>query len=179
MLSSLGPGCRRLRDGCCFWSQPYSLTNGQICISIKLSIFSLDLQGGVKTYAVQAGLERFRRTLKWASGLASLMLIAVLIAVVQVLPASWRVITLCFVGGVILGSAVYAVIAQRNSLGVTSLSRELSWLYLGLTYAVFRILPLILLMRLSLSDPRMAAATAFAILILLIESRFFLCYRYE
>lgn len=140
--------------------------------------YESDLKMGIKTYAVLVGPASARKTLKWIAGLTSLWLIAVFLYVVLLLP-EWRVITIPAVGITVFACALYILIIRRSSEKETSLVRELPWLYLGLTYAVLRLLPLVLLIRLSFQESSMWAAVAFIVVILMIESRFVLRYHYE
>jgi 1,4-dihydroxy-2-naphthoate octaprenyltransferase len=140
--------------------------------------YASDLKGGVTTYAVRIGPDRARKTLKAAAWLSSLWSTAVILSLLRLLP-QWRALLLFAVGGTVLGCGAYAFFVRHSSQRVTPLVHELSWLYLGLTFAVFRILPLALMIRLSLRDPNMGAAAALMFLFLLIESWFFLRYRYE
>ncbi len=141
--------------------------------------YESDLKMGTKTYAVLVGPDYARKTLKWISGLTSLWLIGVFMYVALLLPA-WRAVIIPAIGTTVLACGFYIFIIRRQSSGKkTSLVRELSWLYLGLTYAILRILPLILVVRLSFRDPSMWAAVAFTVVILMVEFWFFLRYHYE
>ncbi len=136
-----------------------------------------DLKGGIDTYAVRVGIDRARKTLRGAAALSSLASLVVLSALFQKLP-EWRAAILLAAAGTVLGCGVYARLARRSPQNETSLTRELPWFYLGITYAVFRVLPLVLMIRLSMQNPNMRPAAALTIFILLIESLFFLRYRY-
>jgi len=113
-----------------------------------------DRTSGTLTYSVAVGLERARRSLKWISRLTSLWLLATLVFVVLSTP-TWR----GAIGGagvaVVLAACLYARKQRRSPDETTELLRELPWPYLGLTYALFRIIPLILLARLAASEPTM------------------------
>jgi 4-hydroxybenzoate polyprenyltransferase len=140
--------------------------------------YESDLKMGTKTYAVLAGPENARKTLKWISWLASLWLVVVVLFVALLLP-EWRVIIIPAVSTTALACIFYIFITRRSFVKETSLVRELPGLYLGLTYAVLRLLPLVLLIRLSLWEPSMWAAFALTVIILAVESWFFLRYHYE
>lgn len=140
--------------------------------------YESDLKMGTKTYAVLVGPEYARKTLKWISGLTSLWLIVVFLYVALLVPA-WRTVIILAVGSTVLACGFYIFITRRSFRNETSLVRELSGLYLGLTYAILRILPLVLIVRLSLREPSMWAAAVFIIIILVVESWFFLRYHYE
>ena len=141
--------------------------------------YESDLKMETKTYVVLVGPGYARNTLKWISGLTSLWLIGVFIYVALLLPA-WRAVIIPAVGTTVLACGLYIFIIRRQSSGKkTLLVRELSWFYLGLTYAILRILPLVLFVWLSFRDPSMWAAVALTVVILMVESWFFLRYHYE
>lgn len=140
--------------------------------------YESDLKMGTKTYAVLVGPDYARKSLKWVAGLSSLWFLAVFLYVSLLLP-EWRAIIILAVVVTVLACGFYIFITRRSSRNETSLVRELSWLYLGLTYAIFRILPLILIVRLSFREPSMWAAVALTVVILVVESWFFLRYHYE
>ena len=60
-----------------------------------------------------------------------------------------------------------------------SLAKELPWHYLGLTYAVFRVIPLILLVHLALREPALWTLVAAAAVWTLVESWHSIRYRYR
>ena len=79
----------------------------------------------------------------------------------------------------VLASAVFTKVLRQRPGKTLALVRELSWLYLGLTYASFRILPLILSVRLALQEPTMWLAVGVFGLLLMVESWYAVHYRYE
>ena len=136
--------------------------------------YESDYKIGTKTYAVFVGPGYARKTLTWISGLNSLWLVVVFLYVALLVPA-WRAVIILAV----LACGFYIFITRRSSRNETSLVRELSGIYLGLAYAILRILPLVLIVRLSLREPSMWAAVALTVVILMVESWFFLRYHYE
>jgi 4-hydroxybenzoate polyprenyltransferase len=140
--------------------------------------YESDLKMGTKTYAVLAGPDRARKILKWISWLTSLWLLAVFLYI-ALFVYEWRAIIILVVGFAVLACAFYIFLSRRTSGLETSLVRELPWTYLGLTYAVLRLLPLVLLVRLSFHDPSMLVSVALTGVILMAESWFFLEYHYE
>ena len=138
--------------------------------------YEADSRQGRGTYAVRAGIERARRTLAWAAGLASLAMAALLIwLAVELLPV-WATLV---AGALVLSSGVYARLARRNAHRATVLVRELPWHYLALTYTVFRILPPILFAQLALHEPMLWIVAAATGLVLVGDSWNFIRYRYR
>ena len=136
-----------------------------------------DRQRANSTYAVRVGVARARRTLGWAAGLASASMLGVLAFLAFEL-ADWG-LAIAAAG---LGVAVAAALAARSRRGAgkaSALVRELPCHYLGLTYAAFRIVPLLLLVRLAVEEPTMWATAAAAALWCLVESWQAVAYRYE
>lgn len=140
--------------------------------------YEADRRSGTRTYAVRAGRENARRGLKWAARLASLSLLAVIAYTVLMLPR-WQMVVLPATAGIVLAAAVHAQVARRRPGRVSALESELSWPYLGLTYAAFRLLPLILLLRIALRDSTMWLVALAAGSLILIESVYSINYRYE
>jgi 4-hydroxybenzoate polyprenyltransferase len=140
--------------------------------------YESDFETGTKTFAVSSGLENARRSLTWISLLASLWLFIVFFYVAFKLP-TWRATV--FLAGVVtfLACGLYIFMAKRSSKNATHLVRELSWFYLGISYAVLRILPLVLFVLLSLEEPSTWYAVAFLAAILIAESWLLLRYQFE
>ncbi len=137
-----------------------------------------DRGSGMWTYAALAGPDRARRSLKWAAALASVSTLGVL-AFVTLSVATWRPA----IGGTgvvaALAVAAYAGRVRRRPDGASALLRELPPTYLGLTYAVFRILPLVLLARLAVEESTMWSVFGVVALLLAVESWHVFRYRYE
>ena len=138
-----------------------------------------DLGPGTRTYAVRAGTERARRTLRFASGIAALWFAGVIIFVSLALEPAWRAIVPASAVLVVLGSAHYSASSKRKGRKETPLVQKLSFTYLGTSYALFRAIPVILMVRLAFRDPALGAAAAAAILLVGAESLFVYSYRYE
>ncbi len=102
-----------------------------------------DASGGIRTYAVQAGLENARRSLRWSAALASLSLLALLICSLVIFPAG-RIPKALGAAG--FGAAWALFIFRPGALRAqdNALLRELPRYYLGLTLFTLRILPVIL-----------------------------------
>ena len=106
-----------------------------------------DLGKATRTYAVRAGLDRARSTLRRASLAASILLLAMLGAVLFLTsPAAPQFIAVLAIAvAVLAASRVYAARVNRDDSPTTSvLNKELPWLYLGLTYLLFCVLPPVL-----------------------------------
>ncbi|MBM4039721.1 MAG: hypothetical protein FJ290_14530 [Planctomycetes bacterium] len=102
-----------------------------------------DRSAGVRTYAVAAGLERARRTLMAAACLASASLAGVLAFVAVALPpwGPWVAGAALLIAG---AASAYAFLTRRRRGEATRLVAELPCHYLGLTYSLFRVLPVLL-----------------------------------
>ena len=135
-----------------------------------------DLKGRTQTYAVRVGLEKARRSLRWFAGGASLALLTVLMYSVSILP-EWRMFILLPTAGVLLFCALYVFFARKRSVHQTALVRELSWVYLGLTLAVFRIVPVVLFWR--LASETGSLWPVFGVIIILLSGESWLSYRYR
>lgn len=136
-----------------------------------------DTAANTRTYAVAAGLTRARHTLVWAARLASLALAAVLAFLATAMPLSAAPLP-AIAAAVALGAAVHAQAARRRP-GASSLIREVPSHYLGLTFALFRVLPVLLLARLAWGDAMMWIPAALAAVTSLLESAASLRYRYQ
>jgi 4-hydroxybenzoate polyprenyltransferase len=104
------------------------------------------------TYAVRVGRERARRTLQWAANLAVASIAAVMVYLALVLPPAGKGVVGVGVG-VAIAAAVNAQISMRRPEGASDLVRELPSHYLGLTFAVWWVLPPLLLGRLAIGQP--------------------------
>jgi hypothetical protein len=118
--------------------------------------YAADLRTGARTYAVQTGLDRARASLKVAAVIASLCLFA---AVVYLAAATDRaVIAAVLLGtlaaGMILSGVYAGRMKHRTAPPASALVRELPWFYLGLTFFVFYVLPVILYAVSALNEPR-------------------------
>jgi 4-hydroxybenzoate polyprenyltransferase len=138
-----------------------------------------DLRLGTRTYAVRAGAERARRALTLASGIAAVWFAGVIVYISTALPSPWKLVIPSTAVLVVLGSAYYAGTPKRMRQEGTPLVQKLSFYYLGTSYALFRAIPLILMVRLAFRHPALTAPAAAAILLVGIESLFVYSYRYE
>jgi len=141
--------------------------------------YGCDVAIGTRTYAVRAGLFRARTALRTVAGLAVLWFAGAIIFVSLNLDSAWKAIVPAAAILVVLGGALYAASSKKKGGTGTSLVRELPFLYLGLSYALFRAVPLVLMVRLASRNPALATAAAAAVLLVGAESLFVYSYRYE
>ena len=136
-----------------------------------------DRATGARTYAVAAGPDEARATLGWAAALASVAMVGgVACSAVSAGAWGWAV-----AGGALLtvvGMAAHVTRARRRP-GHTALVQELPRHYLGLTFALFRVVPAVLLLRLALTDPAMRGPAALFAMLLAAEMRHLVAYRYR
>jgi len=128
-----------------------------------------DQGSGIRTYAVDVGLERARRSLKWAAAVASGWLVGTLAFIAARLPP-WGIVVAGAGLATVLAAGAYAGVIRRQPERASPLLKELSWPYLGLTFAVFRVAPILLLARLAAHNPTLWALFAVAVLSLAVES---------
>ena len=121
--------------------------------------YEADLAAGTRTYAVAVGRERARRTLRWAASAAAVWLGATAAFVALRLP-SGGLIAAISTAGVALAAGFHVVVTRRRAGAPTAVVRELPSCYLALTLAVFRVLPLVLLARLTWRIPSMGVVLA-------------------
>jgi hypothetical protein len=115
-----------------------------------------DLHRATRTYAVRAGLDRARSTLRHASFVASIMLLGMLgLVLFLASPAAPQLIAVLTIAAAVLAvSRAYAARANRGDSPTASiLTRELPWFYLGLTYLLFCVLPPVLFFYLARREP--------------------------
>jgi len=140
--------------------------------------YEADRKSGTRTYAVLAGPERARRSLKWAACLASLSMLVALAFLTVAVPG-WRLITLAAVAAIVLAASGYIWMSRRHLARASALVRELPWFYLALTYALFRIVPLILFAHLAMLEPTMWVVFGLVGVLLFIESTYAARYHYD
>ena len=138
-----------------------------------------DARLGTRTYAVRVGTERARKTLRLASGIATAWFAGVIICLSMALTSGWKLAVPAACVLVVLASAYYSKASKRRSGAESPLVQKLSFIYLGTSYALFRVVPLILMVRLALRVPALTAPAAAGVLLVGIESLFVYSYRYE
>lgn len=142
--------------------------------------YSADSKTGTQTYAVQAGLSRARSSLKMASLITSICLAAMTayIAVIAGRAAVFIIVLITLISGMIL-SRIYIAGMKKQIECSSTLVRELPWFYLGLTFIVFYILPVILFLFAAWREPRMWGLVAVALFFLALMSMQSHRYQYE
>ena len=141
----------------------------------QVADYGADRMAGMRTFAVSAGLGRARLSLKFAAGLSALSLLSVLVFVAFQQPV-WGPCVSGACVAVVLAVGCYKAFRRSEE---SALVRELPWPYLGLTYAGFRVLPIMLFTRLALLEPRMWAVVCVVTLLVLLESWQLLRYPHE
>lgn len=102
-----------------------------------------DASGGIRTYAVQAGLKKARRSLRWSAGLASAALLALFISIIMIF-ADARLLIGLAAGIFALAWAFYKLRTDVRRTLDNKLFQELPWYYLASTLFTLRILAVIL-----------------------------------
>ena len=129
-----------------------------------------DLGRATQTYAVRAGLDRARSTLRHASLAASIMMLGMLgVVFFLASPAAPQlIVVLAITAAVLAASRAYAARANKNDSPTASiLTRELPWLYLGLTYLLFCALPPVLFLFSARREPWLFVPMTLSLLSLL------------
>jgi 4-hydroxybenzoate polyprenyltransferase len=125
---------------------------------------------GVETHAVLAGAARARRSLQFWAWLATLWFAFALVEATAFEPKGWRAAGLAIIAGVsIMGGLAGARLLRKFRPG-SSLIRELPPAYLASALAVFRLLPLILILRFCLEAPALWPVAGTAGLLVGLES---------
>jgi 4-hydroxybenzoate polyprenyltransferase len=135
-----------------------------------------DEDQGVRTHAVRAGAPAARRSLDgWARG-----------AVVGFVPALWaaldgqapgmKIAILAVTGVVVLGGSLVLSRQGQQARPGGSLVRELPAVYLASAYGLFRVLPLVLILRFALDAPALRPVMAAALGLVALDSLMLLRY---
>ncbi len=135
--------------------------------------FDVDAKSACRTYVVRIGLERARRELRWVAFAASASMIVVLASLLSQTTRSAIGITAVLA----VAAGMYASIARRTE-NSSCLIREVPSHYLGLTLALFRILPILLFIRLAVASSTMWIPTVVAAVTLMLESYLSFKYKY-
>jgi 4-hydroxybenzoate polyprenyltransferase len=140
--------------------------------------YDADSHRGIDTLAVRSGQTRSRKWLKNLSLLSSILFVSVFVLIARQFPG-WFVLICGLGAGVLVAAYVFVRVSKSRPSNSSSLVEELPWSYLGLTLALFRLLPVMLFLRLALIDDRMWIPCVVASAFLGLESFYNLCYRYE
>ncbi|MCJ7612083.1 MAG: UbiA family prenyltransferase [Candidatus Aminicenantes bacterium] len=140
----------------------------------------IDLEGdraqGVDTHAVLEGAARARQHLQYWAWLTTLWFGFVFVEATAAEPRVWRIAGLAIVVGVfVMGGLSVARLSRKLQPG-SSLARELPPAYLASAFAVFRLLPLILILRFCLEAPALWPVEGAAGLLVGVESLMFFRY---
>jgi len=130
-----------------------------------------DRAQGVETYAVLAGAGGARRNLRSVSYLTMLPFAFVLYDAAAAEPRGWRIATLSivFAAAVVVGLVIERV--MKRSKPDSAFIRELPSAYLASAFAVFRVLPLVLILRFCLETPALWPVGGTALILVAVESR--------
>ena len=140
--------------------------------------YEADSSRGRQTLAVGLGLRRAREVLGWLASAAAVVSFAPLVVVaLRVRP--WGAAIGFAAALVALAASAYARWARRGGERASALVSELPASYLGVSFAVLRVLPLALLGRVALAEPRVWVFFALAALVIAGESAHAFRYRYR
>ena len=140
--------------------------------------YDSDSSAGTRTFVVAQGLRLSRRRLRWVSNLTSALMMATLVFLAVEQPR-WGIPAALVCATIAMAAAFYIRRSRRRSAHESVLMDELPSYYLGLTYALFRIMPPILFARLALLEPGMWLIFGVSTFSLLVESWHSLKYRLE
>lgn len=134
--------------------------------------YGKDREQGQGTYVARVGLDRARRSLRFAFWLATAAMFIVLIWLAFGLGAKWEAVTAVVV---VIGAVPYL----RRGKAAGELVQELAPAYLALTFALWRIVPFLLFARLSLRVPALWGLTCLTSIVLLHDALVYRNYRYS
>jgi 4-hydroxybenzoate polyprenyltransferase len=119
--------------------------------------YHADLKNETQTFAVRAGLKRTRSILQSASLFASFSMLSVLIyAMFFVIQEKMLLIIILVMStATVAASGIYVRILNKKTKSSSDLVKELPWIYLGLTYLLFCVLPPVGFIFLALKEPLM------------------------
>jgi len=143
--------------------------------------YQVDFHVGIRTYAARAGIDLTRRSLRVVSLLASLSMITTIVFIIFLFKQEtvWWIIIAGTSIVVVSAVGIYVKYLKEKSEDVSDLIRELPWLYLGLTYLLFRMLPPVIFTYLAIKEPIIWILAAISFLSLIAESRYTIRYKYE
>jgi 4-hydroxybenzoate polyprenyltransferase len=143
--------------------------------------YQADLRNRTQTFAVKFGLDRTRKTLRLAAATASLfiMLLIVYSTLFLISETFLQVLAATSVLVILAAAGTYVSILKRKKRHVSDLVKELPWVYLGLTYLAFCILPPIGFTYMAFSEPLMGIIAALSALSLMSISWHSVQYKYS
>jgi 4-hydroxybenzoate polyprenyltransferase len=190
-----GLACYSLSTACAYAIFPWSWMGSDVILLALLTFavfmdkwvnlhfhqvidYDADSASETNTYAVRKGAEHARATLVWicsAATLAFILLIAYIciqypIIGLIVLVISWGITTMVY----------YFILKRSQSEHPDSLLLdELPWHYLGLTFALFRVVPFVGFSILLVQQPLIGVTSVLACGLIMLESAYSFKYRYE
>jgi hypothetical protein len=143
--------------------------------------YPADLKNGTRTYAVQAGLDRARSALRQAARITSLCLLSLTASIIVLASrALIQAIVLLTLAAAVAVSKIYTDRIKNHPFQRSSaLVRELPWIYLGLSFLVFYVLPPVLFFYSARQEPRIWILVVFSLFFLVGMSRQSLRYQYR
>jgi 4-hydroxybenzoate polyprenyltransferase len=143
--------------------------------------YHADLKNGTQTYAVRVGLKRTRSILRLASLFASFSMLSVLVyATFFVIEEKMlQIIILVMSTATVAASGIHVKILNKKTKSSSDLVKELPWIYLGLTYLLFCVIPPVGFIFLALKEPLMWIIVVLSALSLLGISLHSIRYKYS
>ncbi|UCC38330.1 MAG: UbiA family prenyltransferase [Candidatus Aminicenantes bacterium] len=140
--------------------------------------FEDDQRSGTLTFAVTAGISMARGSLRWMARLASFSMAGVLVFLAMRQPV-WGGFAAGLSAAALLAAGITLRKARSRQKVPSLLVKELPLHYLGLSWTVIRLVPLVLLAGLALDEPVMLLVFLPLLLLVLLDSRFLIRYRYK
>lgn len=143
--------------------------------------YRADVKNGTRTYALQAGLDRARSSLRQAARFSSLCMLSLIgFIVVFAGRALMQAIVLLALAAAVAVSKIYTDRTKNHpSPRSSALVRELPWIYLGLSFLVFYVLPPVLFFFSAQQERRLWILAVLSFLFLVGMSRQSLRYQYR
>jgi 4-hydroxybenzoate polyprenyltransferase len=143
--------------------------------------YHADLKNGTQTFAVRVGLKRTRSILQLASLFASFSMLSVLVyATFFVIEEKMlQIIILVMSTAIVAVSGIHVKILNKKTKSSSNLIKELPWIYLGLTYLLFCVIPPVGFIFLALKEPLMWIIVVLSALSLLGISLHSIRYKYS
>jgi 4-hydroxybenzoate polyprenyltransferase len=143
--------------------------------------YHADLKNGTQTFAVRVGLKRTRSILQLASLFASFSMLSVLVyATFFVIEEKMlQIIILVMSTAIVAVSGIHVKILNKKTKSSSNLIKELPWIYLGLTYLLFCVIPPVGFIFLALKEPLMWIIVVLSALSLLGISLHSISYKYS
>ncbi|NLW50249.1 MAG: hypothetical protein GXY85_05315 [Candidatus Brocadiaceae bacterium] len=140
--------------------------------------YEADRTTGAGTHAVAVGHGRARRLLRRLAWLTAFWLVGTAAFVALALPA-WRTAAASTAGLVVLLAGRYVHRVRARGEAASDLVRELPPIYLALTLALFRALPVLVFARLAVMEPSAWGPFAVVVILVGLDAWYAVGYRYE